>query len=122
MTRTFRAALAALLLVPVLAVGSASGNATPIGKLPRGPVNVVTTERGQYVAASLPHLDGLSWRVARAVNTKVVRQVSEGDVGDTVVVVFRAVGKGKATISFAATRGDSGSKAFRATTYRVTVR
>jgi hypothetical protein len=122
MTRTLRAALAALLLVPVLAVGSASAESPPVGKLPKGPVNVVTTERGQYVAAALPHLKGLSWRVARAVNTKVVRQVSEADVGDTVVVVFRAVGKGKATIAFAATRGDSGRKAFRATTYRVTVR
>ena len=114
-------ALAAATVTLALA-GSAAADSTPIGKLPPGPVQVVTTQRGQYVAASLPELAGLDWRIARTVNGKVLRQVSEGEVGNTVVVVFRAVGKGKATVSFAATRGDSSPKAERATFYRVTVR
>ena len=115
--RTAAVATAALALS-----GSAAADTTPIGKLPPGPVQVVTTERGQLVAASLPKLRNLDWRVARRVNSRVVRQVTEGEVGGTIVVVFRAVGKGKATIPFAATRGDSGSEAFRSVTYRVTVR
>jgi hypothetical protein len=43
-------------------------------------------------------------------------------VGTSVVLVFRAVGAGKASIVLALTRGESSGKAVRAVTYRVTVR
>lgn len=127
MTRTLPAALAALTTLVVLVAGTAAAaptDSTPVGPLPDGPTTVVTTKRGQYVAVSLPRqsaASGLVWRVARQVNAKVVRQVSEADVGPTVVVVFRAVGKGRATIAFAATKGDASSKAVKAQLTRVTV-
>jgi hypothetical protein len=49
----------------------------------------------------------------------VLKQVSEADVGKNVVVVFRVVGRGEASLVFALTRGDSSSKALRAITYRI---
>jgi hypothetical protein len=52
----------------------------------------------------------------------VLRQVSEADVGSSVVVVLRAVGSGRASVRFALTRGDSSSKAVKSATYRVTAR
>jgi hypothetical protein len=123
-TRIFRAALAATLTLLVLVVGNASADSTPIGKLPPGPTSTTVTKSGQYVAVSLPRQSaksGLVWRLARPVNGKVLRQVSEADVGPTVVVVFRAVGKGKASVVFAATKGDASSKAVKAATTKVTV-
>jgi hypothetical protein len=48
--------------------------------------------------------------------------VSEADVGPSVVVVFRAVHRGKATVAFALTRGESSPKALRAVRYVVRVR
>jgi hypothetical protein len=65
---------------------------------------------------------GLVWRIARPVDSRVLEQVSEADVGPGVVVVFRAVGRGSATVRFALTRGDSSGKALKSATYRVTVR
>jgi hypothetical protein len=124
-TRTLRAALAATLTLLVLVVGTASANSTPIGKLPPGPTSSHATKAGQYVAVSLPRQpakSGLVWRLARPVNAKVLRQVSEADVGPTVVVVFRAVGKGTATVAFAATKGDASGRAVKASTTKVTVR
>jgi hypothetical protein len=122
MKRTLAAAAAATAVL--LVAGSAAADSTPVGPLPPGPVTTVTTERGQYVAVSLarqPARTGLVWRVARKLDTRVIRQVSEADVGKTVVVVFRAVSKGKATIAFAATKGDGSAKAVKSATYRVTV-
>jgi hypothetical protein len=115
------AAIAALL---VLTVGTASADSTPIGPLPPGPTSTLVTKKGQYVAVSLarqPAKSGLVWRLARPLDAKVLRQVSEADVGPTVVVVFRAVGKGKATIAFAATKGDASGEAVKAATTKVTV-
>ena len=50
---------------------------------------------------------GLVWRVAREVDASVLRQVSEADVGSSVVVVFRATGAGTAKVAFALTKGDA---------------
>jgi hypothetical protein len=49
------------------------------------------------------------------------RPISEADVGATVVIVYRAVGKGSTRIVYAQTRGDSSSKAVRAVTTAVRV-
>jgi hypothetical protein len=119
-----------LLVIPaVVAAGAtavgAAGDSTPIGPLPAGPVTKIQTTRGQLVATALPRqraASGLVWRVARQVDSRVLVQVSEADVGQSVVVVFRAVGRGNATVRFAATRGDSSSKAVKSATFRVTVR
>jgi hypothetical protein len=50
-------------------------------------------------------------------DTRVVRQVGEVGVGPAVVLVFRAVRKGKASITVALTRGDSSPTAIRAVRY-----
>lgn len=112
-------------VVAVTAAAAARGDSTPIGPLPRGPVTTIDTTRGALVAVALPRQKpstGLVWRVARRVDTKVVRQLSEADVGASVVLVFRATGKGEAAIRFALTRGESSPKAIRSATYRVRVR
>ena len=110
-------ALLALTATPALA------DSTPIGKLPAGPVASVTTHRGLFVAVALPHPadKSLVWRLARRVDAKVLREVSEADVGKTVVIVFAVTGKGKASVIYALTRGDASSKAVGTITHLVTV-
>ena len=58
--------------------------------------------------------------VARAYDGHVLREVTEGDIGSTVVIVFRAVGRGRTTVVLAETRGER-AKAYRAVRYAVTV-
>jgi hypothetical protein len=110
-------------LALALGAGSASARpatAGPIGPLPKHPVTVVRTAPSSLVAVALPKRAGYDWRIAKALNAKVVRQVDEADVGANVVLVFRAVGKGKASILLAQTRGER-PKAFRAAEYAITV-
>jgi hypothetical protein len=106
-----------------VAASAAEATAPPVGKLPKGTVSTVSTERGTLVAVALPRKgNGLVWRLARQVDSKVLRQVSEADVGGSVVVVvFRAVGRGKTRVTFALTRGET-AKAYAAVTQDVTVR
>ena len=116
----------ALLAVSALAVQASAARAdtTPVGPLPKGPVSTVETSRGLLVAVALPRqkkTSGLVWRLARRVDPSIARQVSEADVGASVVVVFRAVGIGKASIVFALTRGEGSGKALRSHTTRVAV-
>lgn len=114
------AGVAAVLSLAGASVGRA--DSTPVGPLPKGPVSKTTTKPGQLVAVALPRAkqgSGLVWRVARAYDSRIVRQVSEGEVGATVVLVYRVVGRGDTSLVFAQTRGDSSSKAVKAATYRV---
>lgn len=98
------AASAALLL----AGPAAEASAPPVGPIPKGPIASVTTQKGQLVAVALPKRgSGLVWRVARRIDPAVLRQVSEANVGRSVVVVFRASGKGTARVVFALTRGET---------------
>src|SRR3954452_18191158 len=85
----------------------ATGTAPPVGKLPKGPVTTVRTPKGTLVALALPHLKGLSWRLARQVDSRVLVQTGEGDVGTAVVVTFRAKAAGHTKVIYAATRGES---------------
>jgi hypothetical protein len=97
----------------------------PIQKLPKGPVTTVVTHAGALVAVALPRparSTGLVWRLARPLDPSVMRQVSEADVGPSVVVVFRAGRTGRATIVFAQTRGETSPVALRAVRYAVRVR
>ena len=120
--RAAACAVAALTLaLPALATAT-SETAPPVGPLPKGPVTNVSTPRGTLVSVALPRQAGRVWRLARPVSPKVLRQVSEADVGSSVVVVFRAVGRGRATIVFAQTRGESSPKALRAVRHVVRVR
>jgi hypothetical protein len=120
----------ARLLVPVVAslaaavvlTGVALADSTPVGPLPSGPTSTIQTQTGQLVAVALPRrAGGRVWRIARAVDPAVLRQVSEADVGASVVVVFRATGAGTATISFGLTRGET-AKAYESRRFTVHVR
>ena len=108
-------ATAAALVVPALAA------APPVGPLPSGSTSTISTQKGQLVAVALPHRPGgRVWRVARAFDGNVLKEVTEGDLGAQVVIVFRAAGAGTTTVVFALTRGET-AKAFEAHSFRVTV-
>lgn len=109
-------------LVATLAVtGVAAATAPPVKHIPIGPVSTIATQRGQLVSVALPHATGRSWRIARTVDAKVLREVGEADVGRNVVIVFKAVGKGDATVVFARTRGET-ARADASRSFSVTVR
>ncbi len=102
-----RLAFAALAAAFVLAAPAAA-SAPPVGPLPAGPTQHVATQLGQLVAVALPHAaSGRSWRLGRTVDPKVLRELSEADVGANVVVVYKAIGRGKVTVTFALTHGET---------------
>ena len=112
------------LLAALVAAGTAAADSTPVGPLPKPAVTKVTTAKGSLVAVALPRQaprTGLVWRIARRLDTRVVRQVGEADVGPSVVLVFRVVGAGRTSLHFALTRGDASPKAVRAVRYDVRV-
>jgi hypothetical protein len=107
---------AAALAAPALAA------APPVGPLPQGPTSTIRTQRGKLVSFALPvRSNGRVWRVARKFDARVVRQASEADVGSSVVLVFKAVGKGTTTVAFGLTRGET-AKAYESRRFIVTVR
>jgi hypothetical protein len=115
--------LAGATVVALVAVPAAAADSTPVGQLPSGPATTVATRAGELVAVALPHRSGgRVWRIARSFDPKIVRQVSEGDVGPNVVLVFKSRRAGTVRLSFALTRGDTGSKALEARTFIVRVR
>ena len=109
-----------LVLIAGVLAGAAEATAPPVGPLPKPAVTTVHAGKGSLVSVALPKRTGHDWRIARALNARVLREVSEGDVGATVVLVFKAVGKGRASIWLAETRGET-AKAYRAVRYDVTV-
>lgn len=109
-------AIAAILAVPAVA------SAPPVGPLPPGPVQHITTQPGQLVAIALPHAaHGRVWRLARAVNPKVLREVTEVDVPGSVVIVYKAVGRGSVVVAYGLTRGET-AHAFASRRFAITVR
>jgi hypothetical protein len=123
MSKTMPSAVAAAAAALALAAVSGAGaSAPPVGALPPGPESTVVTQAGELVAVALPHRSGgRVWRIARALDAKILKQVSEADVGSNVVVVFKAVHAGSATIAFALTRGET-AKAFESRSFKVQVR
>ena len=112
--------LASFALVLAFAATAVAG-APPVGALPTPKVTSVKTTRGALFSIALQRRGGgYVWRIARAFNAHVARQVTEGDVGSTVVLVFRAVGRGHTSIVVAETKGET-AKAYRAVSYDVTV-
>ena len=101
--------------------GAALASSPPVGPLPPSKVQRISTARGSLVSVVVPKRPGgYVWRIARTYNGHVLREVTEGDVGSTVVIVFRAVGPGTTTVVLAETRGET-AKAYRAARYVVTV-
>lgn len=62
---------------------------------------------------------GLHWRLARRYDSRVVRQVSEADVGTNVVLVFKVVGRDDTALVFALTRGDASPKGIKSATHKI---
>ncbi len=60
------------------------------------------------------------WRLARSVNSKVVRQISERNIGRDVIVVYKAVGRGTVTIAYGLTKGET-RKAYKSVTYKIRI-
>ena len=99
----------------------ATASAPPVGPLPAGPVQHITTQRGELVAIALPHpANGRVWRLARTVDPKILREVSEADVGSNVVVVFRSYRPGRVTVAYALTKGET-AHAFAARRFAISV-
>ena len=112
----------AVLAAVCATAGAASASAPPVGPLPPGPVASVVVQRGQLVAFPLPHRPGgRVWRIARPFDSRVLRQVSEGDVGASVVLVFRAFKPGTTTVAFGLTLGET-TKAYESRVFTVRVR
>ena len=112
-------------LVTALGGGSAAAlaDSTPIGALPAGPLGSIVAQRGEFVAVALPvRSRGRVWRVARPFDSGVLRQVSEANVGSSVVLVFRARGIGATTIALALTRSDTSSVALESRRFHIRVR
>jgi hypothetical protein len=110
-------------MIALSAVGGALADSTPVGALPPGPDTTIETQRGELVALALPRRGGgRVWRVARRGDPNVLGQISEADVGPSVVLVFRARGTGKTTVSVALTKGDAGGKALESRRFQVHVR
>ena len=120
--------LAALGVAAGIALASATAaksDSTPVGPLPKGPITTITTHPNQLVAVALPHASkssGLVWRIARKFDSRVVTEVSEADVGTNVVLVFKVRARGKTSLVFALTRGDTSSKAVKSATHTIVSR
>jgi hypothetical protein len=116
--------LAAVLAATVCATAlAAPRSAPPVGPLPKGPVTTISAARGTTISVALkqaPSSTGLVWRVARAFDSKVVQQAGEGELAGHIVLLFRAVGPGKTTLSFGQTRGER-PKAVKSATYKIQV-
>ncbi len=120
-----RRPLIALLATAALGGGAAVAfaDSTPIGPLPAGPGATIDVQHGELVALALPQRSaGRVWRVARPFDAKVLRQVSEANVGASTVLVFRARNAGRTTVSIALTKGDASAKALESRRFVVRVR
>ena len=116
------ASVAGAFVAAAAGAASSSASAPPVGPLPAGPASTIQTRTGELVAFALPHRsNGRVWRIANTVNAKVLAEVSEADVDNQVVLVFKAAGPGKAVVSFGLTRGER-AKAYESRRFTVTVR
>jgi hypothetical protein len=114
--------VAGLVAAVGLAGPAALASTTPVGPLPSGPTETVSLGAGATFTATLPksQAPGRVWRIARAFDSSVVRELSEGETTKAVRVTFRAVGSGTTTVVFALTKGET-AHAEAAHTFRVVV-
>ncbi len=118
MLRVITAAAVATLCV---FAGVAAASAPPVGALPMGPVSTIQTSKGSLVSIALPSRSGKSWRLARRVDARVLVEVGEANVGHSVVVVYKAMGRGSVSVRYGLTRGEL-PKAYASASWNVRVR
>lgn len=114
--------LPVLLAVAGLVAAAALSTAPPVGPLPDGPSRTVKLAVSKTFTAMLPKpkVEGRVWRVARAPDAKIVRQVAEGSTASGVWLRFQAVGAGTTRVVVAVTRGER-PHAYAARTFRFVV-
>jgi hypothetical protein len=102
-----RTALASVLAAAALAT-PALASAPPVGPLPAGPTRTIVLRVGHSVRLSLPKptVAGRVWRVARAFDGRVVREVVEGESATTVWAVYQGMRPGSTRVIYAQTRGE----------------
>jgi hypothetical protein len=119
--RLLAGAAASAIAVLLAFAADATATAPPVGPLPAGPTSAIETVRGELVAVALPRRGGgRTWRIARAFDAAVAEQISEADVGNSVVLVFRTTGRGRTVLRFGLTRGER-AKAYESRTVTVRV-
>jgi len=121
---TFRSLFVSGLAAVVLSTAAAAvASAPPVGPLRAGPHSTVTTPTGEAFAIALPNRSGgRVWRIARPFDSTVLHdEVSEGNVGAHVVLVFKTTSPGQTTLALALTRGET-SRALESRTFKVVVR
>src|SRR5262249_7630884 len=120
---TFRSLFVSGLAAVVLSTAAAAvASGPPVGPLRAGPHSTVTTPTGEAFAIALPNRSGgRVWRIARPFDSTVLHEVSEGNVGAHVVLVFKTTRAGQTTLALALTRGET-PKALEARTFNVVVR
>jgi hypothetical protein len=115
--------IAVVLVAAGAVAATALSTAPPVGPLPKGPVETVKRAAGATFTVTLPKpgVAGRAWRVARAYDAKVVREVGEGTKKSGATwVTYRAVAPGTTRVVYALTRGEQ-SHAYAARTFRVVV-
>ena len=118
-------ALAGLAAVTALAAAwttLARADSPPVGALPPGKTATTETQKGELIAFALPRRkNGLVWRIARNANPKVLVQVSEANVGSSVVLIFPAAGTGTTSLALGLTKGET-TRALEGRRFTVRVR
>ena len=116
-------ALVAVLGAAATLAAAALASAPPVGRLPTGPVQTVERPAGGTFTVTLPRPGflGRQWRVARAFDSNVVREVAEGtkQTGD-VWATYRTVAPGATWVVYALTRGET-SYAYASRAFHVVV-
>jgi hypothetical protein len=109
-------------LAAALGASGAGASSEPVGKLPPGPTRSIQLKAGANVTVTLPKptVAGRVWRVARAYDSGVVRELREGDSNGGVWVTFRGVAAGATKVVFAQTRGET-ARAYASRTFRFDV-
>jgi len=116
-----RSTLPLLTICALAFAANAAASAGPIGPLPPGPTTTISTVHGSLLSVVLPSgAQGRSWRQAGTYDGRVLKEVTEANVGQNVVIVFRAVGLGTTKVVYALTRGET-KKAYASDTFVVKV-
>ena len=116
----FRIITAAAVASLCVFAGGASASAPAVGPLPKGSVSTIHVTKGSLVSIAMSSRAGKSWRLARIVDSHKLVEVGEANVGKSVVIVYRAVGRGTVSVKYGLTRGET-RKAFASATFNVTV-
>jgi len=58
--------------------------------------------------------------LARRVSDKALREISERNIGRNVIVVYKVVGRGRVTVAYGLTKGET-RKAYKSVTYKVEI-